>query len=88
MTTQIVVNHQAVTNLAAKLEKLGYSGDDVHEVAEHIALNLLADGYRPVERIPDLRPTRVATEAERKAALAPIYGAIDAARRNAQEAGR
>ena len=59
MTTQIVVNHQAVTNLAAKLERLGYSGDDVHEVAEHIAMNLLADGYRPVERIQrGLRPTK------------------------------
>lgn len=41
-------NAAAVRNLAARLERLGYTGDSYTE-AEHIALNLLADGYRPVE---------------------------------------
>jgi len=81
VTTQIATNSTAIRNLAGRLESLGYAGDDVLEVAEKLAMNLLSDGYRPVERVPDLRPTRVATDEERRAALSPIYGAIDAARR-------
>lgn len=49
---QVAVNHRAVANLAGRLESLGYTGDDVHEVAERLAAELLADGYRPVERPP------------------------------------
>lgn len=48
-TQQIAINAAAIRNLAARLEDMGYAGGDVHAEAEHIALNLLADGCRPVE---------------------------------------
>jgi hypothetical protein len=80
--TQIAVNSQALINLAAKLEQLGYAGDDVHDVAERIALNLLSDGYRRVEAPPPLRPERVASEAVRKAAVKTASDAISAAKMN------
>lgn len=72
MSSQIAVNSQALINLAAKLEQLGYTGPDVHRVAESIALNLLADGYRPLEKPPPPRPERIATDAERRAAMTTI----------------
>ena len=65
-------NQAAIRNLAGRLEALGYDGDDVHTVAEHLAVNLLADGYRPIEPTPGPRPATVATEAQRQAALAAI----------------
>lgn len=49
----IARNATAVRNLAARLERLGFTGDSYTE-AEHIALNLLADGYRKVEPLPPL----------------------------------
>lgn len=72
MSTQIAVNATAVRNLADRLTQLGYKGDDVHDVAEHIALNLLADGYRRLEKPPPPRPTHIATPEQRRAALDQI----------------
>lgn len=46
---QIAVNASALRNLADRLEHLGYKGDTYAE-AELLAMNLLADGYKPVER--------------------------------------
>lgn len=65
-TAQIATNAAAIRNLAARLERLGYGGD-CHAEAEHIALNLLADGYKRVEAPPALAgPT--STEAGRRRA--------------------
>ena len=78
MTQQVVTNHKAVANLAARLEQLGYRGDDVHQVAEHLALNLLADGYRRVDPpVPTTGPgaTRDAIEAAKQAAAAAVAAA-------------
>jgi hypothetical protein len=58
---QVAVNAKAIRNLAARLERLGYTGD-CHTEAEHIAVNLLADGYRRIEPIPDLRPATIAPD--------------------------
>ena len=52
------MNATAIRNLAAKLERWGL--DDAHKRAEHIALNLLADGYREIEKPPPLRPATIA----------------------------
>lgn len=76
MTAQIAVNATAVRNLAEKLTTLGYTGDDVHDIAEHIALNLLADGYRRLEKPPPPRPTHVATADQRRAALDTIRATL------------
>jgi hypothetical protein len=57
----IARNAAAVRNLATRLERLGYTGD-CHTEAEHIAVNLLADGYRRIEPIPDLRPATIAPD--------------------------
>ena len=88
MTQQIAVNSQALINLAAKLEQLGYAGDDVHDVAERLAMNLLADGYRRLDPVPDLRPTSLATAAQRARHLEAIRAELAAAQRKTQEAGR
>lgn len=76
MTTQIAVNATAIRNLAHRLTQLGYSGDDVHDVAERIAMNLLADGYRRLEQPVPLKPTNVATPAQRRAALDHIRATL------------
>jgi hypothetical protein len=55
----IAANATALRNLAARLERLGYTGDTYAE-AEHIALNLLADGYRRIETVPPVRPDSIA----------------------------
>jgi hypothetical protein len=44
-------NAAAVRNLAARLERNGWPGD-AHAEAEHIALNLLADGYTTPRKPP------------------------------------
>lgn len=49
-------NGRALRNLAARLERMGYTGDTYTE-AEHIAMNLLADGYAPIEPVPPPRAT-------------------------------
>jgi hypothetical protein len=56
---QVGTNATALRNLAARLERLGYTGDTYAE-AEHIAVNLLADGYRRVEPVPPVRPDSIA----------------------------
>lgn len=76
--TQVAVNAAAVRNLAARLERLGYTGD-AHTEAEHIALNLLADGYRPVDK-PVPRRGPGASRAAIDAAKAACRAAVDAAR--------
>jgi hypothetical protein len=58
---QVAANAKAVRNLAARLERLGYTGD-CHTEAEHIAVNLLADGYRRIDPVPDLRPATIAPD--------------------------
>jgi Mn-dependent DtxR family transcriptional regulator len=64
---QIAANHRALTNLAAHLEHLGYTGGDAHNQAERIAHALHRDGWRPVEKPPAMRgPT--STPAGRRAA--------------------
>jgi hypothetical protein len=62
----VAANAAAIRNLAARLERMGYEGD-CHAEAEHIALNLLADGYRPLEPPPTPRGPG-STEAGREAA--------------------
>lgn len=74
----IAVNATAIRNLAARLERMGYHGDS-HAEAEAIALNLLADGYRPVEKPPPLRGAHSTAQA-RAAALAECRTAVTAAR--------
>jgi hypothetical protein len=71
--TQVATNATAIRNLAARLERLGYTGD-CHTEAEHIAVNLLADGYRPVEKPV---PTR-GTGASRESVEAALRAAADA----------
>jgi len=64
----VATNAKALLNLAGRLERMGYSGD-CHAEAEHIALNLLADGYRPLEPPPTPRgpgSTRQGREAARR----------------------
>jgi hypothetical protein len=56
---QVGTNSAALRNLAARLERMGYTGDTYAE-AEHIAVNLLADGYRRVEPVPPVRPDSIA----------------------------
>jgi hypothetical protein len=65
---QVAANAAAIRNLAARLERLGYTGD-CHTEAEHIAVNLLADGYRRIDPVPDLRGPS-STKAGREAARA------------------
>lgn len=75
---QISVNHRAVVNLAGRLEQLGYRGDDVHAVADHLARNLIADGYRPIQPpVPAQGPgaSREAIEAARAATQAAVRAA-------------
>ena len=49
-------NGRALRNLAARLERMGWQGDTYAE-AEHIAMNLLADGYAAIETPPPPRAT-------------------------------
>ena len=68
---QVAANYRALSNLAGRLERMGYTGDALME-AEHIALNLLADGYRRIEPPVPLRPERAASPAVQAAAMADI----------------
>lgn len=51
---QLAVNSRALIAAAAKLEHAGYDGDS-YRFIEGLVLNLLADGYRPVQKPPPLR---------------------------------
>jgi hypothetical protein len=79
----IARNAAAIRNLAARLERMGYVGD-CHAEAEHIALNLLADGYRRVEPPPPLRGPS-STPTARAAALDAAAEAVADARRRRTE---
>jgi hypothetical protein len=57
----VATNATALRNLAARLERMGYTGDTYAE-AEHIALNLLADGYQRIEPVPPVRPDNIAPD--------------------------
>lgn len=84
---QIAANATALRNLATRLERLGYTGD-THAEAEHIALNLLADGFRPVERpVPNRGPgaSRAAIEAAKAAAERAVRAAKDARKKPIEE---
>lgn len=83
MTQQIAVNSSALRNLADKLERWGLT--DTHARAEHIAVNLLADGYRRIETPPALRPTNAATAEQRAAHIEAAKAEVEAARRKRQE---
>jgi hypothetical protein len=81
MTTpeqQVAANHRAVTNLAARLERLGYGGDS-HAEAEHIAAELHADGWRALPKPVPVRGPG-ASRASIDAALTACRSAVDAAR--------
>ena len=79
MSAQIATNAAALRNLADRLERLGYAGDCYAE-AEHIAVNLLADGYKPVERsAPPVGSG--STPEHRQAVLDEARRLIDASRR-------
>ncbi|MCW2899973.1 MAG: hypothetical protein JWO67_2238 [Streptosporangiaceae bacterium] len=75
----IAANATALRNLAARLERMGYTGD-AHAEAEHIALNLLADGYRPLDKpVPARGPgaKRESIEECRRATEAAVRTAKD-----------
>ena len=58
-------NAKAVANLAARLEAWGLT--DPEQRAEHVVMNLAADGYRPLDRpVPLAGPS--STEAGRRRA--------------------
>lgn len=76
---QIATNASAVRNLAGQLEALGFTGD-AYAVAEKLAVNLLADGYKPVDApVPVVGPS--STPEARQAALSAARAAVDAAKR-------
>jgi hypothetical protein len=54
----VAVNAAALRNLAARLESWGLG--DAYNRAEFIAMNLLADGYREIEKPPPIRPATIA----------------------------
>lgn len=49
---QAATNAAALRALAEQLEMLGYRSDDVLKVADRLARQLIADGYRRIEAIP------------------------------------
>lgn len=79
---QIAKNDAVVREAAARVEAIGYTGD-AHRFVESLLMNCHADGWRPIERIPDLRPANVATDEERRARIAEIRQQLD--KRNRQE---
>lgn len=74
-------NAKAVRNLAARLERLNFEGD-CHTEAELIAMNLAADGWRPLDKPePEPAPTgRGSTEHARRQALIAAEQAVRAAK--------
>lgn len=75
---QIAVNSRALMTAADKLTRAGYDGD-AYRFVEDLALNLLADGYRPVDK-PVPRRGPGASRAAIDAAKAACRAAVDAAR--------
>lgn len=76
---QVATNARAVRSLAARLERIGFPGD-CHREAEMIALNLAADGWRPLDKPePEPAPTgRGSTEHARRQALIAVEQAVRA----------
>jgi hypothetical protein len=58
---QTVINSRALIAAAAKLEAKGYDGDS-YRFVEGLVLSVLADGYRRLEPVPDLRPATIAPD--------------------------
>jgi len=80
----VAANAAAIRNLAQRFENWGLS--DPHQRAELVAMNLLADGYRPLEPPPTPRgpgSTAAGRRAAREAATAAIRAARE--RRTQQE---
>ena len=76
--TQVAANAAAIRNLAARLEAWGLS--DPERRAEHIAMNLAADGYRHLEPIPPARgpgASRTAIDEAKAAAADAVREAKD-----------
>lgn len=76
---QVGVNAAAIRNLAARLEKLNFPGD-AHQAAELLAMNLAADGWRPLDK-PEPEPApagRGSTEHARRQALIAVEQAVRA----------
>lgn len=80
---QIARNDAAIRNLAGRLEQLGFPGDSRAE-AERIAVDLFADGYRPVEKPPPLTGPGASREAREEA----IRAAAEAVRAAKERDGR
>ncbi len=51
---QLAVNARALMAAADRLTRAGYDGD-AYRFVEHLLVNALADGYRPLEPAPPLR---------------------------------
>jgi hypothetical protein len=58
---QTVINSRALIAAAAKLEAKGYDGD-AYAFVEGLILAAIADGYRRIEPVPDLRPATIAPD--------------------------
>jgi hypothetical protein len=58
---QTAVNSRALLAAAAKLDAKGYEGDS-YRFVEGLVLSVLADGYRRIEPVPDLRPATIAPD--------------------------
>lgn len=86
MTTdqqQAAINADAIVWLADLLEHAGLP--DPVPRAEHVVHELISRGIGRANPIPPRRPTRVASDATRAAALAEARAAITAARTRSQE---
>ena len=76
--TQLAVNSRALMAAADKLTRRGFDGD-AYRFVENLIVNLLADGYRPVEPpVPARGPG--ASRAARKAALQAAEAAVRASK--------
>lgn len=84
---QIALNAKAIRSGAERLEAAGYTGD-AHRFVESLLLDALADGFRPVDKPVPAKPERIATDAERQAALVKIRTNLADVRRKQQEVGK
>lgn len=79
-------NAKAVRNMASRLE--GWGLDDAHRRAEHLAMNLASDGWRPLDKPePEPAPTgRGSTDEVRRALIEKTKREIEERRRNRRTA--
>jgi hypothetical protein len=82
---QVATNAAAIRNLAARLERLGYTGD-CHAEAEAIARQLTDDGWQRITPPPPVRGPGADAD-HRRSCKAEIDAAL-AARRRAEEGAR